>query len=189
MAYDLKDLIEQHDLLKEHPFRLSNDEKYLSNYAKEFLSFYKNVYEYLKGNKNYSTVYNSDKNFQAMSNMYHDFMKLAYTLQHHHNNISTEQKTDYILLLERVLMSIHFYLDNGYFKSYYVWSVLEPNKNVVFEYKYSNRNKWSLYMPKEKLKTTLDYYLSKPHEDNIYTYIIEYYQDLYDNYEKDWTDE
>lgn len=42
---------------------------------------------------------------------------------------------------------------------------------------------------KEKLKTTLDYYLSKPHEDNIYTYIIEYYQDLYDNYEKDWTDE
>ena len=80
-------------------------------------------------------------------------------------------------------------MDNGYFKSYYTFSVLEPNKYMVYEFKYSNRNKWSLYMPKDKLKKTLDYYLAKPHEDNIYTYIVEYYQDLYDNYEKDWKDE
>lgn len=189
MTTNLEDLIKQHNLLKEHPFRLGNDEKYLANYAKEFQSFYENVYEYLKGNKNYSKVYNSDKNFQAISNMYHDFMKIAYKLQHHHKDISVEQKTGCILLLERVLMSIHFYLDNGYFKSYYTFSVLEHNKYMVYEFKYSNRNKWSLYMPKDKLKKTLDYYLAKPHEDNIYTYIVEYYQDLYDNYEKDWGNE
>lgn len=36
MKNNLEDLIEQHNLLKEHPFRLGNDEKYLGNYATEF---------------------------------------------------------------------------------------------------------------------------------------------------------
>lgn len=188
MKNNLEDLIEQHNLLKEHPFRLGNDEKYLGNYAKEFQSFYKNVYEYLKNGKTYTEAYN-DKKFQAMSNMYHDFMKITSDLRHRINDIPLEKKTNIILYLEMILGSIHFYLDNGYFKSYYTFSVLEPNKYMVYEFKYSNRNKWSLYMPKDKLKKTLDYYLAKPHEDNIYTYIVEYYQDLYDNYEKDWKDE
>lgn len=66
MTINLEYLIEQHNLLKEHPFRLGNDEKYLGNYAKEFQSFYKNVYEYMKKGKSYTEAYNNDKESLTM---------------------------------------------------------------------------------------------------------------------------
>lgn len=105
-----QNLLQLHQLVKEHPFRINNDKKYLSNYVDIYYKFYKEFekeYPYESNNKQRC----------GLSYMLHDTSKAI-------SNV--KNKGDYsqweIQILETGLSALHLYMDYGICPNYYrVW--------------------------------------------------------------------
>lgn len=105
-----KDLIKLHRLVKEHPFRINNEIKYLNNYIDTYYDFYKTFcqkYPYDKDNPQRC----------GLSYMLHDVSKAVSNIKNKGNYSQWE-----IQILEIALSALHLYMDYNICPNYYrVW--------------------------------------------------------------------
>lgn len=123
-----KTLLDLHKLVKEHPFRINNDKKYLVNYINclsKFIKTFWNVYKYDKDNKQLC----------GLNNMVHDLNKIMYKIK-----INKDYTPAQFMYLESCLTCYHYYME---YESCPIFYTL--NNDILNSYVWSKRyNKYFL---------------------------------------------
>lgn len=193
MTNELEKIYALHDLIKIHPFRQGNELQYMKDYAEQLCTFFNKVYEYIVNNTAEDSL-----EYLAVYNALHDWFQAT----NHLRNQSIRKdpsKKDYInhdiIFLEKVLGEIHFYLDNGYFKtiSHYITkgSTLAKHikpQHLIREYRVTKENRWEYYLPKNELLYYITYFEALVKTEDFYMYLLENYKELYNNFEINWNE-
>ena len=94
-------LIKLHELVKEHPFRINNDKKYLRSYINTYRNFIKQFWKDFPYDKN-------DKQRCGLDMMVHDLYKILYKIQYNNDYSSRD-----LQFIEVALSAHHLYMDYG----------------------------------------------------------------------------
>lgn len=183
----MNELKEIHDAIKIHPFRISFDKKYLRSYGEAFKNLIDKLYQYTKED--------NDINHKAVNIAYHDWMSAvcACKIRYKSYDSHDDYMNHYLVFMDKALGEIHHFLDFGNFitistyinkgSSLYRNGKLKDNE-LIREYRLTNKGEWLFYTAKEHIQKFIDIY-SKDDSD-FYKSIVEYYKQLYDNYEENW---
>lgn len=184
-------LLDIHDIIKIHPFRNANDIEYMYDYANMLYDFFKNVYDYATNSDEIDNL-----SYNAIIEAFHDWSKSTRAMINQGLRFS-EKRIDYvnqaIVFSEKALSEIHYFLDNGYFKtiSHYISSGSSLAKHfkpqhLIREYRLTNKNKWVLYLLKEEIFYYMEYFNNLKNENDYYVNLYDWYKQLYDEYDENW---
>lgn len=131
-------LEELHDAVKEHPYRVNNDLKYLKSYKELLCKLSDEFYKVLEGNK-----------YVIARNMLHDFNRDV-------GNLGRDWKysSESNLHVENCISTIHDFIDTGKVLSWYDGVNSELFKDIGRYVKYTwddKINKYFLDIPKDKI--------------------------------------
>lgn len=158
-------LCQLHDMIKQHPFRYSNDNQYWDNYCKLLIELSDISYWEIK--KKY-------KDYKNWSGMWHDF------------NASIWNQN--ITHIERCIMVIHKFIDTGNFDEYYTYyNGCNILKGINRLRKYVINKEIKEYCPiytEDEINIQLDYHSKQITEEKVYfkyhKSMVNYFQNLKD---------
>jgi hypothetical protein len=155
-------LSQLHDMIKQHPYRFSNDVQYWDNYVTLLRELSDISYYEIK------KVYSDYKNW---SGMWHDF------------NASIWNKN--ITHIERCIMEIHKFIDTGEFNEYYTYyNGCNIQKGINRLRKYVIDKETKEYAPiytEDEININIEYHLKKRIEENSY---IKYHDSMVNYFRK-----
>jgi hypothetical protein len=141
----IEKLKELHSIIKNHPYRISSDEKYLESYRNLLIDLSSEFYtEVIK------TKYKDSKN------MIHDFNGAIYNI--HRSNYSLLSET--IQYVEMCIGTIHRFIDTGIVESYWTFYSGANNFNMPIckEFIFDEiKNKYFLYLTEKEFNKSIEW--------------------------------
>jgi hypothetical protein len=144
----MEKLIELHDIIKNHPYRVNKEDKYLDSYKKLLYKLTHKFYEVLR-----------DSKYKNARNMIHDFNASI-------SNIGKENYDDSMAVahVEKCLGVIHIFIDTNkieFFWTYYTgYNHLElpRNKKYIWD---DSTNKYFLFCTEQEFDKSISWLQSK----------------------------
>lgn len=182
----LEKLKEQHDIVKNNPFRTNYDVKYYNGFKKQMYKLIE-----LMGDVAYKDggCETNETIKKGISICIHDWNARIWTCGSVLESGNMDKFYYYYEFLELSLQMIHRYIDTGEFPSTihqrgHEEYVKQPDEGRVYFQKVNNVGEWMVSYPKEILIRKRD--MVAKYDQDVFNHILTYYNDMIDNYDKYW---